>query len=181
MRYGLALTLLRDRRLDAAREQVDRLLEAEAGRQIFRLLHSELLIAEGRLDQSLAILEALYWQYPGSRLVTTQYARTLMHDPDKQRAQRATEILRSYLRDYPDDLRMTELYARAADRAGDDVRAAEALAESYYMRGGVKEAIEQLERLIDRPDLDYYQRARINARLNELRSERLRLTSRNRR
>jgi predicted Zn-dependent protease len=76
---------------------------------------------------------------------------------------------------------MTELYARAADRAGDDVRAAEALAESYYMRGGVKEAIEQLERLIDRPDLDYYQRARINARLNELRSERLRLTSRNRR
>lgn len=180
MRYGLAMTLLGDRRLGAAREQVEWLLEANPKRQLYRLLEAELLVAEDRVADSLDILESLYLQYPGNRLVTTQYARTLMHERDAERAARASEVLRSYLRDYPDDVQMTELYARAADRAGDEVRAAEALAESYYMRGGIQEAIIQLERINDREDLDYYQRSRVTARLNQLRAERLRLSSRER-
>lgn len=178
MRYGLAMTLLDDRRLEAAREEVDWLLDSDPDRQLFQLLHAELLVAEGHLDRSLDILEGLYLQYPGNRLVTNQYARMLMHERDVQRAARASEILRSYLREYPDDVQMTELYARASDRAGNEVRAAEALAESYYMRGGIQEAIVQLERISDREDLDYYQRSRISARLNQLRAERLRLSSR---
>lgn len=180
MRYGLAMTLLGDRRLEAAREQVEWLLGREPGRQLYQLLEADLLVAEGRIAASLDILESLYMQYPGNRLVTTQYARTLMHERDTQRAVRASEVLRSYLRDYPDDVQMTELYARAADRAGDEVRAAEALAESYYMRGGIQEAIIQLERINKRADLDYYQRSRVTARLNQLRAERLRLSSRER-
>ncbi|WP_376696916.1 M48 family metalloprotease [Wenzhouxiangella sp. EGI_FJ10305] len=178
MRYGLAMTLLGDRRLAAAREQVDWLLESDPDRQLFQLLQAELLVAEGHLDQGLDILEGLYLQYPGNRLITSQYARMLMHERDAQRATRAAEILRSYLREYPDDVQMTELYARASDRAGNEVRAAEALAESYYMRGGIQEAIVQLERINDREDLDYYQRSRITARLNQLHAERMRLSSR---
>lgn len=178
MRYGLAMTLLGDRRLEGAREEVERLLEADPNRQLYQLLHADLLVAEGRVADSLEILEELYLQYAGNRLVTTQYARTLMHERDAERAARASEVLRSYLRDYPDDVQMTELYARAADRAGDEVRAAEALAESYYMRGSILEAIVQLERINDREDLDYYQRSRVTARLNQLRAERLRLSSR---
>jgi predicted Zn-dependent protease len=180
MRYGLALTLIRDRRLEQAAEQVDWLLDADRDSQLYQLLEAELLLAEGRVADSIGILESLYLQYPGNRLVTTQYARALMHERDAQRAARASEILRSYLRDYPDDVQMTELYARAADRAGEDVRSAEALAESYYMRGGIREAIVQLERINDRDDLDYYQRSRVTARLNQLRAERLRLSSRER-
>ncbi len=180
MRYGLAMTLIGGRRLDAAREQVERLLASAPDRQLYRLLEAELLLAEGRVDDSLDVLESLYLQYPGNRLVTTQYASTLMHERDTKRAARAAGILRNYLRDNPDDVRMTELYARAADRAGDDIRAAEALAESYYMRGGIHDAIVQLERVYRRDDLDYYQRSRVGARLGQLRAERLRLSSRER-
>jgi predicted Zn-dependent protease len=46
------------------------------------------------------------------------------------------------------------------------------------MRGGIQEAIVQLERINEREDLDYYQRSRVTARLNQLRAERLRLSSR---
>lgn len=180
MRYGLALTLLGDRRLAAAREQLEWLLDADPDRQLYQLLEADLLLAEGQVAESLDILESLYRQYPGNRLVTTQYARALMHERDAARAARASEVLRGYLREYPDDVQMTELYARAADRAGEEVRAAEALAESYYMRGSIQEAIVQLERINDREDLDYYQRSRVTARLNQLRAERLRLTSRER-
>lgn len=180
MRYGLAMTLMSTRRLEAAREQVAWLLDSDPDRQLYQLLEAELLVAEGRVGDSLEVLESLYLQYPGNRLVTTQYAQTLMHERDTARAARASEVLRSYLRDYPDDVQMTELYARAADRAGDEVRAAEALAESYYMRGGIQEAIVQLKRVNERDDLDYYQRSRVSARLNQLRAERLRLSSRER-
>lgn len=178
MRYGLALTWVRERRFEEAAEQIEILLDQEPDRQIFQLLQAQWMLASGRRQDSLELLDSLYSEYPGSRLVTTQFAETLMHERDVEHAARAAEILRRHLRRYPHDLPMTELYARAADRAGESVRATEALAESYYMRGGVKEAIEQLERTIRREDLDYYQRARINARLNELRSEQLRLTGR---
>lgn len=180
MRYGLAMALLSSRRLDGAREQVEWLLDHAPDRQLYQLLEAELLVAEGQVADSLDVLENLYMQYPGNRLITTQYAQTLMHERDAERAARASAVLRSYLRDYPGDVRMTELYARAADRAGDEIRAAEALAESYYMRGGIREAIVQLERINQHDDLDYYQRSRITARLNQMRAERLRLSSRER-
>ncbi len=178
MRYGLALNLIRDRRLKEAEEQISMLLNANPKRQIYQLLKAHWLLASDRHDESLQLLDLLYSQYPGSRLVTTQYAETLMHEQNAEHAAKAAEVLRRHLRRHRHDLPMTELYARAADRAGEPVRATEALAESYYMRGGVKEAIEQLERTIQREDLDYYQRARINARLDELRSEQLRLVGR---
>jgi beta-barrel assembly-enhancing protease len=178
MRYGLALTLIRDRRLDEAGEQVEWLLDNDPGRQIYQLLEADWLLATGDLEQSLDRLEALYDRYSGSRLVTVQYAEALMHERNTDKAARAADILRQHLRRHPGDLPMTELYARAADRAGEPVRATEALAESYYMRGGIYEAIEQLERITRRDDLDYYQRARVNARIDELRAEQVRLGGR---
>lgn len=180
IRYGLALTLLGDRRLDEARREIDALLTASPDHQLFALLEARLLIEENRVSEAIAGLDSLYQQYPGNRLITTEYAQALMHERNDERARQTIDLLRPYLHRYPDDLRMTELYARAASRAGDPVRAAEALADSYYMRGGVREAIVQLERIIERDDLDYYQRSRVNARLVELRSERLRLIAQGR-
>ncbi|QKK03172.1 MAG: M48 family metallopeptidase [Pseudomonadota bacterium] len=175
MRYGLAFSLLREGRLDQARKELDALLASAPDERLYQLLEAKWLLAVGRQSETLDILESLYWQYPGNGLVARQFAQALMHDPDPARAARAGGILRQYLRHHENDVEMTELYARAADRAGQSVRAAEALAESYAMRGAVKEAIIQLERVSKRDDLDYYQRARVNARMEQLRAERLRL------
>ncbi len=174
MHYGLALANIRARDFDPAREQVEILLQADPDRQLFRLLHAELLQAEGKSREAVEILSDLYQSFPGSNAVTVQYVDALMHESDPELAARAATVARAHLRDHPRDLRMTEMLARAADRAGDPVRAQEALAESYYLRGGVSEAIVQLEKAVARDDLDFYQRARINARLNDLRSQHLR-------
>ena len=53
----------------------------------------------------------------------------------------------------------------------DRVRAKEAIAESYYLRGGIHEAAMQLQELTRDDDLDYYERARITSRINDLRLE----------
>jgi beta-barrel assembly-enhancing protease len=180
MHYGLTLALIQARRFDLAEQHLQHLLASDPQRQIYRLLEADLRLAQDRQPEALDVLAELYRHFPGNRMITTQYAETLMHNRQTEHAELATSILRRFLRNHPDDLRMTELLAQAADTAGETVRAAEAIADSYYLRGGVAEAIEQLERVSERDDLDYYQRARINARLAELRSEHVRMASRDR-
>ena len=68
-------------------------------------------------------------------------------------------VLRQQLLSHPQDPQLYELYARSANVAGDSVRAREAIAETYYLRGSVHEAAMQLQDLLDSEDLDYYQRS----------------------
>lgn len=178
MHYGMALAAIDARQMDVAREHLDVLLGYEPNNQLYRLLEADWQLANGQVEASLAILSELYLQYAGSQMVTVQYAKALMHEPNTERATEAAAILRRHLHAHPTDLNMTELYAQAASRAGDPVRAAEAQAESYYIRGGIDQAIEQLERVLDNESLDYYQRSRIGARVIQFRREQVRLARR---
>jgi predicted Zn-dependent protease len=178
MRYGLVMAAIEARELDLASNHLEQLLHLEPRNQLFRLLEADLVLAQGDTSRSLDILSALYLEYAGSQIVTAQYAKALMHEPDVDRAIEASAILRRHLYEHPNDLNMTELYAQAAARSGDGVRAAEAQAQSYYIRGGIDQAIEQLERVLEENVLDYYQRSRISARIVELRREQYRLARR---
>ncbi|MGY6589066.1 MAG: M48 family metalloprotease [Wenzhouxiangella sp.] len=178
MRYGLVLSQIRARQFARASIEMDRLINDFPDHQLIKLLEAELLLAAGDPAQAVERLAALYQDFPGSRMVTRQYAEALMHDGSAEQAARAGEVIRRHLRRFPNDLRMTELLAQASNRSGEPVRAIEATAESYYLRGGITAAIEQLELAERRDDLDYYQRARISARLNELRGEQVRMMSR---
>jgi len=99
----------------------------------------------------------------------------LLKGQDTGQAETAAVVLRQHLLVRPGDPQLYELYARSANIAGDSVRAKEAIAEAYYLRGRIHEAAMQLQTLADSGDLDYYQRARITARINELRMELVKL------
>ena len=68
---------------------------------------------------------------------------------------------------YADEPSLQELYARANQLAGQPVRAAEAYAQAYFLRGKFEDAMHQLEQTASRNDLDYYERARIDAQVAE--------------
>ncbi|MDT8408655.1 MAG: M48 family metalloprotease [Wenzhouxiangellaceae bacterium] len=176
LRYGLALALINARQTDRADDEVKWLLAREPDNQLFRLLRADLLIADGNIDGALAEFERLYENYGQSGLIALSYADALLHSGNTERAAKAAEILRVQMRRDPDNTKITELLAHAADRAGDEIRAAEAVAANYYQRGGLPQAIEQLERVLRRNDLDYYDRARISSKLDRMRVERLRST-----
>jgi len=57
------------------------------------------------------------------------------------------------------------VFARASEIAGDPVRAGEAWAEAAYLNGRPEQALVQLSTLKKRSDVDYYARARIDARI----------------
>ena len=95
------------------------------------------------------------------------YAKALTDGGSEDDARQAATMLMPML-DNNDEPELYRTYARAADKAGDSVRSGEAYADAAYLSGRPFDAMEQLKRLLQRPDLDYYARARIQARINDL-------------
>jgi predicted Zn-dependent protease len=168
--YGSAIALQRKGDYKEARKLLDNLM-ARDQHVIYELQMADLDLDSGYERAALDRLDDLYHSFPGNHAISLQYSRALLKNRNPGQAETASVILRQQLLTHPDDPMLYELYARASNTAEDSVRAKEAIAESYYLRGGTHEAVLQLQELTGRDDLDYYQRARITDRLNELRIE----------
>lgn len=168
--YGTAIVLQRKGQYGEARAMLENLMDREP-HIAYELQLADLDLDSGHEEAAIERLARLYQGFAGNHAISMQYARALLHRQDAGQAETAARILRQQLLTHADDPRLYELYARSANVAGDRVRAKEAIAESYYLRGGIHEAAMQLQELAGRDDLDYYQRARITSRINELRLE----------
>jgi len=167
--YGLALALQRERVFGEARRLLEGLDEQDPHHLPYQLQLAALDLETGHEERARTRLEELHHGFPGNHAIAVQYAEALLHEKDPSLARQAKEVIDRQLRDRNDNPRLWELSARAASIAGQDVESAEALAESYFRSGAVDEALEQLELLQERDDLDYYQRSRVTARLEEMR------------
>jgi predicted Zn-dependent protease len=168
--YGQAIALQYKGEYAEARRLLNNLAERDH-HIAYELQLAELDLDAGNTGSAVDRLAGMYHSFPGNHAIALIYAEALLKSGDPEPAETAAVVLRQQLRAHADDPRLYELYARSANIAGDQVRAKEAIAESYYLRGGVHEAAMQLQELAKRDDLDYYQRARITARINELRLE----------
>ena len=171
LRYGLAIAFQKNANYDKAEALLGNLLEKEPSNLAFQLQLANLNLKRGRQQRALDTLSELYHIFPGNKAIALEFGNALLFGNDPEQAETASVVLRQQLVSQTDDPTLYALYARAANLAGDETRATEAIAESYYQRGGIEEAISQLEGLERQSDLDYYQRARISARLTELRIE----------
>ena len=102
---------------------------------------------------------------PRNRAVALTYARVLGERNNATAGKRAQAVLRPLAAIAADDPVYQRTFARASEIAGDPVRAGEAHAEAEYLSGRPERALVQLENLKKRGDLDYYARARIDARI----------------
>jgi predicted Zn-dependent protease len=172
--YGKAIALQKKGEFEEARKLLQSLIDREH-HIAYELQLADLDLESGRDNQAIDHLASLYNKFPGNHAISMQYAQALLKNQDSKPAETAAVVLRKQLLAHPSDPMLYELYARSANIAGDSVRAKEAIAESYYLRGGIHESAMQLQALADSGDLDYYQRARITARINELRMELVKL------
>ena len=93
------------------------------------------------------------------------YASALADAATPAAGRRAQEVLRPLLSESAEDPLFQRSFGRASELAGDLVRAGEAYAEAAFLNGRAVDALNQLDALKQRDDLDYYQRARIEARM----------------
>src|SRR6185437_4428936 len=165
--YGYALALTRSGRGAQAIAQLQPLLRIAPDNLILKLALADARLQAGQRAPALEIYQALNAQSPRNRAVALAYAKALTAGGDKAQASLAAGLLRPML-DAASEPEIYSAYARASDEAGDDVRASEAYADASYYAGRPFDAMEQLKRLLKRNDLDYYARARIQARITEL-------------
>lgn len=166
-RYGYALALTRSGRGAKAVEELQPLLKNAPGNQILQLAMADAKLQGGQRAEALAIYAELNGQSPRNRAIALGYAKALTEGGSTAEATRAADMLRPML-DNADEPELYRSYARASERAGDAVRSGEAYADASYLSGRPFDAMEQLKRLLKRPDLDYYARARIQSRISEL-------------
>ncbi len=164
--YGIAIALQRQGKYEAARETLTRLMEKQS-HLAYDIQLADLDLRTGHEAAAVDRLAGLYKDFPGNHAISMEYSEALLQGGDPERAAVASRVLREQLLTHPEDPALYSLYARASNAAGHEVRAKEAIAESYYLRGGIHEAVQQLQELSRRDDLSYYERARITARLNE--------------
>jgi predicted Zn-dependent protease len=168
LHYGQTLAQIRARQFDAARRGAAELLAAQPDELCFKLLRAEVEVAAGQTARWQADYRALIAQYPRHRVVSHLYAQALLDLGSEAEAVEARELLRALAAQYGEDPAWHELLGRAHRLAGDRIRAGESYARAFALRGAYDDALRQLQDLARQPDLDFYQRARIDAQIAEL-------------
>lgn len=164
-RYGMAVAKTRAHQAGAAVTTLSALLQERPGHHWLTLALAE---AEARAGKSAAAderFEELLKSMPHDRATAITYARVLAERDTPAAGKRAQAVLRPLLGQSGEDPEFQQVFARASEIAGDSVRAGEAWAEAAWLNGRPEQALVQLNNLKKRSDLDYYARARIDARI----------------
>ncbi|HEX7341457.1 MAG TPA: M48 family metalloprotease [Rhodanobacteraceae bacterium] len=167
-RYGYALALTRNHEAGKSIAELKPLAAKFPSSLPVSLAMADALNQDGHAAQALAIYTSLNADTPRNRAIVTDYANALIRDKSTVHARMAASLLKPLLNDATEP-QLFQTYARASEIAGNQVDAAEAWANASYLSGRPFDAMQQLQRIMKRKDLNYYQRARIQADINQLR------------
>ncbi len=167
-RYGYLLSLTAHREFAKAKTVLQQLKEKNPEQVEFIVAQAELETATEQPEAGLETLSNGLKLHPDNYPLTLYMAQALLNIGQPKRA---ITLLSSYLEDRPDELELYKLLARASGDAGDKTRGHQYLAEYYYHSGALKQAKQHLETALEDRNLDYYESAKMAARLKEVRQE----------
>ena len=167
-RYGRAIARLRANDIGAAIDDLAALLEDRPGDLWIELGLAEAQARGSQREAADKRFADLLARAPNNRAVALTYAQVLSERNTTAAGKHAQEVLRPLLARSSDDPAFQRIYARASEVAGEPVRAGEAYAEAAFLGGRAEQALIQLNTLKKRPEVDYYARARIEARIAQI-------------
>jgi predicted Zn-dependent protease len=167
LRYGLAVAaLVRDDGPKALR-WLDGLKPHPSNELALLLARAEAQRLSGQAAWR-ATFDSLNARFPNHRVVVLSYATALLQSAKRADASKAVELIRPTLARNAQDPAFFEMLGRAYELSGDEIRSGEAFARAAALRGAYQDALLQLQALLDRRELDYYQRARIDSQIAAL-------------
>jgi predicted Zn-dependent protease len=167
-RYGLALALTRGGRAREALAPLQKLVDSDGDNLAYQIALGDAELYAGQRDLALQRYARLEKLTPSNRALALAHAQALLNVQDKTAARQAQEVLRPLLARDDEDAQIQAVFGRASDFAGDKIRAGEAYAMASYLNGRAEDAFNQLKDLSKRTDLDYYQRKRIEALIEQM-------------
>lgn len=166
--YGLALTQIETRQFNKARQNLDALLKKDPNRIAYILARAELESLAGNNNKALSLFKKATKNYPGNVPLTYAYVQALLK---ANKPSEARDVIQNHLRIGAKLPSMYRLLAEAQTDLGDKAGSHLALGEYYYRIGQTLQAIDQLQLALKSPNLDFYNTARIEARLKEFQQE----------
>lgn len=170
-RYGLALAQMQSGYPAAAEDMLQGLSRKHPDNLWIGLALAENAFIAKSETLARKRYEDLLARNPDDSAVILGYAQTLNSFGTADAGRRAQAILRPLLTANADDPLFQKHFARASELAGDLPRAGEAYAEAAYLNGRAEDALNQLSALLQRSDVNYIQRARIEARIARITPE----------
>ena len=165
-RFGYAQALLRAKDYPAAEREVGLLRKSGPQNPMFETLATRVRTASGDLPGAEKIIAAAAQVYPDNLGVLYEYAEVLQSVGNPARA---IDVLRAILKQRPQDARAYNMIAKSYAALGRRTDQHRALAEGYYLQGGLSAAVDQLALAQKAGDGDFYTLSAIDARLRELR------------
>ncbi|MGB5855297.1 MAG: M48 family metalloprotease [Oceanisphaera sp.] len=166
-RYGQALALLKIHKYDQARPILDDLARRHASNIFILDALTDLDNGQDRFDAAIARLQAAQLHRPDNQVVMINLADSMLQ---AGRYQQAATLLDNYLRRHPENLLAWELIAQAYRPLSDESAFRQAQAEVAALKGRYDLAVDQME-IAANLSKDSMQRARLGARLEQLRQQ----------
>ena len=164
-RYGLAIAhQLAGQNAESLRELAP--LAAEHRNNLWlQIAMAQAEARSGKFAEADQRLSGMLARMSTHRALALSHAQLLSERNTREAGQKAVAVLRPLAAGAAADLPFQQVYARANEIAGDPVRAGEAWAEAAFLGGRPEQALVQLNNLKKNQTLDYYARARIDARI----------------
>lgn len=163
--YGQALAMMMSGHADKAVAVFQKLRDADPTVMQYHTALGQAQLRAGQGKASLATLQRARELFPRNVAVTVRYAESLMQLGDPKRAH---EILLDLFNVVPPTPEQARLTALAANAAGDVADSYYYMSEYHLMSGDLPLAINQLQLALAVPKITSVQRARFQARLEEV-------------
>ncbi|HSQ05290.1 MAG TPA: M48 family metalloprotease [Burkholderiales bacterium] len=166
-RYGLTVSLLRQKNIAGAEKQYEALRKSGRSSPIIDALGCEIQTATGDIEGASSCYRTALKSYPNYRTFSYNYADLLLQ---ARKPQAALQLVEERLRSFTEDHHLYLLQSRAYAMIGKGLAQHRALGEAYARMGNLPGAIEQLQIALKSGDGDFYQMSATEARLRQLRS-----------
>lgn len=167
-RYAMARAQIRAGRLDDAEATLAALLQEQPDVLEFIVSKAQTEVQRGQTAAALRRLQGAIDSRPGSFALNLAYAETaLAHGQPALALARLQRFL-----DYrPEEPRVYRLLAQAAGDSGQTLLGHEYMAEYYFHRGEMEQAVIQLDIALKRPELNFFDASRLESRRAEMKAE----------
>lgn len=166
--YGRIRALMRADHPGQAEKAIDALLAKRPDQIEFIITKAQLEGARGAAGAALKRLDQALLDRPGSYALNVSYAQIALANG---KYQAVLSRLKDYVSYDQDDPQLYALLSRAAGEAGDTVQAHLYQSQYHYLNGDLEAAVRQLDIALKTPGIRFFQKARVEARLDALKAE----------
>jgi predicted Zn-dependent protease len=165
-RYGLAISLVRQKDYSHARKEYEALRRTAGAHPMVESLGCRIKAAAGETEGALTCYRDALRAYSNHRALTYDYAELLLQ---AGRAEPALVVISQRLQFFSEEPKLYLLQGRAYALQGKAMAQHRATGEAYARMGNVRGAIEQMQIALRSGDGDFYQLSAVEARLKDLR------------